>query len=248
MSRSLLSRLGWTLTSGAAAYGVYVVATWLRYGHAQRSSRGEVDPLLDRFMPDFEVRERYAVTVEAPAEVTFGAAGDMSLEDSRIIRAIFKSREFLLRARPGESTLPRGLLAQTKVLGWGVLDEVPGREIVMGAVTKPWEANVVFRAIAPEEFASFQDPDFVKIAWTLRIDPIAESKSVFSTETRALACGPVARSKFRKYWAFLSPGIILIRLVTLGPLKREAERRARQMERTGSENASAVSGRTQLSP
>jgi hypothetical protein len=46
-----------------------------------------------------------------------------------------------------------------------------------------------------------------------------------------LACGPVPRSKFRKYWAFLSPGIILIRLAMLGPVKREAERRARNAER-----------------
>jgi hypothetical protein len=36
----------------------------------------------------------------------------------------------------------------------------------------------------------------------------------------------IARAKFRRYWAFLSPGIILIRRSSLGPLEREAGRRA----------------------
>jgi hypothetical protein len=51
---------------------------------------------------------------------------------------------------------------------------------------------------------------------------------VFRTETRATTTDPVSRAKFRRYWAFLSPGIILIRRMSLGLVKREAERRARE--------------------
>jgi hypothetical protein len=97
----------------------------------------------------------------------------------------------------------------------------------MGAVTKPWEANVTFRALPPEEFAAFNEPGYVKIAWTLRADPVAPLSSVFRTETRAVATDRTARSKFRRYWALLSPGIIVIRWMMLGPVKAEAERRAR---------------------
>ena len=50
-------------------------------------------------------------------------------------------------------------MARLYAIGWGVLAEVPGREIVMGAVTQPWLADVVFRPIPPEEFASFHEPD-----------------------------------------------------------------------------------------
>jgi hypothetical protein len=110
--------------------------------------------------------------------------------------------------------------------GWGVLADVPNREVVVGAVTKPWEPNPVFRALPPDEFASFSEPGYVKIAWTLRADPIGEAASIFRTETRALATDPGARTRFRRYWAFLSPGIVLIRRMSLAPLKREAERRA----------------------
>jgi hypothetical protein len=114
-----------------------------------------------------------------------------------------------------------------------VLAEIPDREIVVGAVTKPWEPNVVFHALPPGEFAAFREPGYVKIVWTLRADPDGPGASVFRTETRALATDAIARGKFRIYWACFSPGIALIRRLSLGPLRREAERRAAAMEADG---------------
>jgi hypothetical protein len=35
-----------------------------------------------------------------------------------------------------------------------------------------------------------------------------------------------ARARFRRYWAFTSPGIAMIRRLSLQPLKRDPERRA----------------------
>jgi len=99
-------------------------------------------------------------------------------------------------------------------------------------VTQPWLPNVVFRGLAPEDFRTFREPGYVKIAWTLRADPVGESDSVFRTETRVMTTDPVARSKFRWYWARFSPGIVLIRRLMLGPLKTEAERRVLQARLT----------------
>jgi hypothetical protein len=97
----------------------------------------------------------------------------------------------------------------------------------MGAVTQPWESNVVFRPLSPAAFAQFDEPNYVKIVWTLRADPLGTRESMFRTETRAVATDPVARAKFRKYWSFLSPGIILIRGAMLGPVRADAEQWAR---------------------
>ena len=70
---------------------------------------------------------------------------------------------------------------------------------------------MVFRPLPPEQFARFNEPGYVKIAWTLRADPAGETRSVFRTETRVVATDPGARTKFRRYWSFASPGIVLIR-------------------------------------
>lgn len=212
-----------------AGYAAVVGLAWLRYGKVSGlSAREGPDALLDQFLPDYEVVERHEVAVDAPAETVYAASREMDLFGSPLARGIFKAREALLGTKPRETALPRGLVEQAKAMGWGVLAETPNRELVMGAVTQPWEANVVFRALPAAEFRAFQDPDFVKIVWTLRADPAEATSSVFRTETRARACGPAARRKFRKYWAFLSPGIALIRLAMLGPLRREAEQRYRQ--------------------
>ena len=218
------------VATGAAvavgAYGVWAAVVWCRYGQIPVPHADEQDEWLDRFIPHYDVVERHNIRVAAPPAVTLGAAKEQDLFDVTLIRTIFKVREVALGASPDDHERPSGLLATVQSLGWGVLADVPGREIVMGAVTKPWEANVTFRALSPDEFAAFSEPGFVKIVWTLRADPDGTDKSVFRTETRAVATDPTARERFRRYWAFASPGIALIRRLSLNPLRREAERRA----------------------
>jgi hypothetical protein len=97
----------------------------------------------------------------------------------------------------------------------------------MGAVTQPWCANVVFRPLPPDAFIAFHEPDYVKIVWTLRADATGPHESIFRTETRVVTTDAAARAKFRWYWARFSPGISLIRWLSLGPTRRDAERRAR---------------------
>ena len=211
-----------------AGYAAYAAVTWLRYGRvANGADPRERDALLDDFIPTYDIVERHRIRVAAPADITLAAARDQDLLHVPLVRAIFKAREIAMGATPGEPQ-PRGLLAATQALGWGVLAEMPGREIVVGAVTKPWEADVTFQALPPADFAAFAQPGFVKIVWTLRADPLDRENSIFRTETRAVATDAEARARFRAYWAFASPGIALIRRLSLRPLKHEAERRARE--------------------
>jgi hypothetical protein len=219
--RSLAAAGGFAL----GAYAAYVAFSWTRFGDAVRPGPDEADPLLDRFIPAYDVVERHHVRVAAPASVTLDAARTLDMGQSPFVQAIFKGRELIMGAE-SRAREPRGLLDEVRSLGWVVLDEVPDREIVLGAVTKPWEANPVFRPIPAGEFAAFAEPQYVKIAWTLRADPVGAAASIFRTETRALATDDFARERFRAYWAFLSPGIWLIRQMMTGPVRKEAERRA----------------------
>jgi hypothetical protein len=231
MTNARLHRATNVMAAGAGvalgAYAANAAAAWWRYGRVPRVDADERDEVLDRFMPAYEIVERHRITVLAPAAATLAAARDQDLLQLPLVRAIFKTRECVMRGTPDPRAHPPGLVATTLALGWGLLAEVPERELVIGAVTQPWEADVIFRALPPEEFAAFREPGFVKIAWTLRADPVDDGTSIFRTETRAVATDAAARARFRRYWAFASPGIALIRRLSLRPLKREAERRAR---------------------
>jgi hypothetical protein len=220
-------------TFGFVGYGAYAGITWYRYGRIDPPvTPHEIDPLLDRFIPVYETVERHHIRVHAPAAITFETAKATDLTDSAVVRAIFKAREVVLRTTPDDTIRPRGLVAQMRAIGWGVLAEIPDREIVMGAVTQPWKADVVFRALPPDEYASFHEPGYVKIVWTLRADAIGPEDSMAISETRVTTTDAFARETFRRYWAFVSPGVVVIRHMSLRVIRRDAERRYRVADKT----------------
>lgn len=209
------------------SYAAYATWAWLRYGRpSPPKNADQQDELLDQFMPFYEIVERHHIRVEAPAAITYAAALEMDLQNSPLVRAIMRGREWIMRAQPAANPRSGSFIEQMKAIGWGVLTEIPGREVVMGAVTKPWMADVTFRPLRPGEFVPFREPDYVKIVWTLRVDAAGPEESFFRTETRAITTDSAARRKFRRYWALVSPGIILIRWVALRSVKKGAEQRA----------------------
>jgi hypothetical protein len=227
MGRAFRKTVG-VMGAGAGAVALlgvgYAGFTWYRYGKV--SSGGPRNPLVDRFMPKYELREVHQTKVAAPADVTYGVAHDLDIRRSTIVRAIFTGRELLMGAEGATREHPPGFLAEVLSLGWRILAEEPGRELVVGAVTQPWQANVEFRGLEPEEFAAFNEPGYAKIVWTLATEPLGEKASVFRTETRVATTNPDARSRFRRYWSVFSPGILLIRYETLRLVRREAEQLA----------------------
>ena len=187
---------------------------------------------LDRFLPQPAVRERHEGLIRAPADIVFDVALHFDMQSIPLIRAIFWLRGKLMGAAPPAAPRkPQEFIAEMTRLGWGVLALREGREIVMGAAVQPWKADVRFRAIEPEQFAEFAEPDLVKIAWTLEVEPLGHAMSRFASETRVVATDEAARAKFLRYWRWARYGIVAIRWLMLPAVRREAERRYR--ERTG---------------
>ena len=203
------------------AYAAYVAYAWNRYGQPSRPPSWCRDELLDEFMPTCDVVERHHLIVDGEPDVVLAAACEQRWSELPLVRGIFRTRELVLGSTPGPASGARGLLEETTALGWVVLRSIPGREVIVGAVTKPWQADVTFRGIPPEHFTAFAEPDYVKIVWTLRADPAGAGRSILRTETRALATDADARRKFRWYWALLSPGIIAIRWLAMAILRSQ---------------------------
>ena len=210
---------------GVAAYGAYVASTWGRYGTVPKPAP-DADSLLDAFVPRPEVALRHQIHVNASALETYDVACGLKMADSAVVNALFKVRELVFGHPTTEMPVRDGLLEQLKAIGWIVLAEVPGREMVFGTATQPWRNDAVLPPIAPADFAAFNEPGNVKIIWTLRIDPLGPSDCIARTETRVSTTDEGARSRFRLYWSFLSPGIRIIRHVMLRRIKSDAEARS----------------------
>jgi hypothetical protein len=152
-----------------------------------------------------------------------------------LVRAIFWLRAKAMGATAAAaSPLPTLGLDALQSMGWGVLDEQPGRYYIAGASCQPWLADVVFTPIPPDAFAGYAEPERVKIVWTLEAEPLGEGggECRFATETRAAGTDAAARAKFRRYWRLARFGIVAIRLLLVPAIRRRAERRSRPAEGT----------------
>jgi hypothetical protein len=227
--------------AGLLGCGGYVAVAWARYGRAD-PRRHPRDELLDRFLPEPEVDEYHRLKVRAPAAVTFAAAKQMDIQASPVVKGIFWLRAIpsLLQGQPFRPQGSRSIVAETLDQGWGVLAEVPDREIVVGAYTQPWHEHVTFRPLPPEKFAAFSEPGYVKIVWTLAAEPAGPGESWFVTRTRVATTDAESRKKFRRYWAPMSAGIILIRYAGLPLVRKQAQRQARQADEADSQTVTSL--------
>jgi hypothetical protein len=186
--------------------------------------------LLDRFVPQPDVRGRHETTIHAPAALVMEVARNFDIESLLIVRTLFRMRAALLRAPASSPLKGKGLVEQMLRIGWGCLAEQRDQYFAAGAVCRPWQADPAFSPIDPGTFLSCAEPDLVKIAWTLEAASLGPALTRFATETRVAATDEQARIKFRRYWRKFGVGIVLIRLVLLPALRKQAERRWRAQQ------------------
>lgn len=185
--------------------------------------------LIGRYIPLADVSEQHEIRVAAPADVVMQAARALDMSSLPLVRTLFAVRARLLGGgAAGRRPLPAiGLVAETEAMGWVCLSERPGLEYLAGAAAQPWRPDALFRPIPPEDFASWREPGFVKIAWSLEAEPLSPDATLFRSQTRAVATDEWSRRRFKRYWILAGPGVVLIRHLMMRTLKREAERLSR---------------------
>ena len=130
-----------------------------------------------------------------------------------------------MRSHPATQLEPASFIDQMHDIGWGVLAEVPvERSSWAPSRSRGWPTWCSARCRPGVRGVSRSELREDRLDLSCRSRGPGES--VFRTETRAVATDPVARAKFRRYWSLVSPGIIMIRWMLLGPLKADAERHA----------------------
>ena len=174
----------------AAGYAALVVLNRAKYGDSKRSADAAKDPVLDQFIPNPEVAEHHEIVIQAPVDVVMATAKSLELMTSPVIRAIFRARERALGGEPDTRPHPTTLYDKMLSIGWVVLSEQAGHEIVFGAVTQPWLAAPTFRSIPADRFREFCEPGFVKSCGPCVPTPLATSDPSF---IRRPASAPLTR-------------------------------------------------------
>lgn len=94
--------------------------------------------------------------------------------------------------------------------GWLIIGEVPGREVVFGAVGKFWKPDIEWHVLAADQFATFEEPGWGKIACHLLVRPDGPDRSILSYECRTATTDPVSQAQMSRYWWLIRPFVAYV--------------------------------------
>ena len=181
--------------------------------------------ILDEQLPEWHVRERHSVRIAVAPADALAAARAVTANELPVLLVLMGLRSLPAAiARRSRRRVGAPLLDDFTRMGFAPLADSP-EELVYGGVGRFWQPSGGLMRVPAGEFAGFAEPGYAKIAWTLEAEPLGPASSRFRTETRVSTTDPRSRRLFRRYWAVLSPGILLIRRESLKLVKAEAERR-----------------------
>lgn len=154
---------------------------------------------LDRFLPSARLVQTDHVDVAASPEMAYRVAKEFDLAALPLAPALFRAQ---------------------RVSELQMLADEPGVAFAVGAIGKPWRADVPYFDVPAEDFASFDQPGFAKVAWEVRFVRRGTSTRIV-LELRADATDDRSWRRFRRYLALFGPWSHLVRRHALERIARE---------------------------
>ncbi len=184
--------------------------------------------LIERFIPEPDFEEARELEVDAVPEVVMGVIKAAELRDP-VIATLFAVRDLPNRVarRLGRPQPDAGGTSFANIPdagpGWVKLAEEPGRGLVLGAIGRFWRRDYGPRKVPGEEFASFSEPGYLKLAVASEVEPRGYGRSLLHYEARVEATDAEARRQFVRYWKVIARGNEVVVRRALQRIKAEAE-------------------------
>lgn len=198
---------------------------------AARPGTVTAELMLDRFVPRYDLSLVHSGVFRVPPADCLHAVLSLDLFASPLIRALIGARglpwrlERLLRRRPSPqnpASSPTFRFSEMPQHGWLLLGETPDLEMVLGTVGQPWKpkAGTPSSQVTPETFRDFDEPRFLKIATSIRVNPYGATSTILTLETRAVMTDDESRRRFAPYWRVVGPFSHLVRWRAMRMLRR----------------------------
>jgi hypothetical protein len=173
--------------------------------------------LLDEASPRWHHRERHTVRVDAPAAEVLAAVPALTWGEVPLFRLLMSLRS----AGTAGLRAERPILDDMVGIGFTELAR-DGRELVYGAVGRPWSpTGGLIRITDAADFRAVDEPGWARMAMNFAV---ADGR--LSTETRVWLTDAGARRRFAPYWAAIRPFSGAIRRAWLTAVARRALTRA----------------------
>ena len=172
--------------------------------------------LIDDFLPTYDVRKRHRTKVHAPIDEVYLAVRQLDISQAKLSMFLFRLRGL---SAPSCFTLDDFLK-----MGFILLGERPGEELLLGLVGRFWTPSGELRPVESGDFRDFNERGYAKAAWNFSLCELPDGSVLLGTETRVYCTDEVSRRRFRLYWLIVGTFSGLIRREMLRAVKRNAER------------------------
>jgi hypothetical protein len=165
---------------------------------------------LDRLIPAPRLAELDEIDLDAPVEAVWPRLRHGALGESPLTRLLFALRTLTSRAdpnarQPGVLRIDE-LVSSPAAPGFQVLADEPPREVAVGAIGQVWKPTIPFVHVPDAAaFAAFTEPDYIKVAWALRLSPRGDQGSHVELEVRVAPTSARAWKRFRPYFLVIGP-------------------------------------------
>lgn len=195
---------------------------------------------IDDVLPEFDATIIEHIVIDASPQVVYQAAREMDFMQihSPLVDAAMAARGLpakvghKLGRRPAPGSPPpmrladlfEGYTGPTEVEGFLALGEVPGRELVFGAIGKVWQPDIEWKPVSADAFRGFAEPDYAKIAVGFSMRAYGTDRTLLSYEARTVCTDDEARRKFLRYWRLVRrfvPFVMRAAVVTVKHLAEE---------------------------
>ena len=180
-------------------------------------------PPLDRFLPDYRLRQVDRVNVAAPPREAWRVVRGLDFYQLGFVRFLFWLRTLPDRLRGRGDQLPPRMtiddIFEIPEPGFRLLEE-KNHEVTLGAIGKVWKLKIPFLEIPARDWAPFHQPGYCKVAWSLSVEPLPGGGSTLRVEVRVGATDEASWRRFKLYWTLIGPFSHAIRRVILSHFKK----------------------------
>lgn len=182
---------------------------------------------IQHFLPNPRHSEIHRIFVQAPPEQAWQTVRHFDAAEIPWVKFLFDIRTLPDRLAGKEIAREDDGIGVDQVVksgtGFFLLEEIPGKEVVVGSVGQFWHLNIPFAPVGPDSFRAFDKPGWGKLAWSISVEPYRDGSTI-SLELRTTATDERSWEKLSNYYRIIGIGSKLIRGSVMQHLEAELGR------------------------
>lgn len=169
---------------------------------------------IQSFLPDPRHTEVNRIFVEAKPDIAWEAIRHFDGASISWIKLLFRLRDvpniILGKSHPdADDHIGIDQIAKAGT-GFHILNEIPGKEVIIGSIGRFWQPHIIFKEVPVEDFESFDEAGWGKLAWSITVEPYLHGSTI-CLELRTTATDDDSWHRLQRYYRVIGIGSKFIR-------------------------------------